>query len=60
MEIVERLRHILTLQRNDLADYLATGGAVDYVAYAKTVGAIGALDMVLAEIADIEKKQLEE
>ena len=60
MEIVERLRHVFALQRQGLVDYLAEGGPVDYAAYAKTVGAIGALDMVLAEIADIEKKQLEE
>lgn len=60
METVDRLRHVFTLQRNDLADHLAAGGAVDHVAYSKIVGAIGVLDMVLAELADIEKKQLEE
>jgi hypothetical protein len=60
METVDRLRHVFTLQRNDLADHLAAGGAVDHAAYSKIVGAIGVLDMVLAELADIEKKQLEE
>jgi hypothetical protein len=60
METLERLRRTLATQRRDLADHLALGGAADFNAYAKAVGAIQTLDMVLGEIADIEKKQLEE
>ena len=60
MEEFDRLRHILTKQRRDLAEHISAGGAVDYIAYSKAVGAIQTLDMVLVEIADIEKKQLED
>lgn len=60
MDEFDRLRHILTKQRQDLAEHISAGGAADYVAYSKAVGAIQTLDMVLAEITDIEKKQLED
>jgi len=60
MDELDRLRHLIAKQRQDLAEHISAGGAVDYVAYSKAVGAIQTLDMVLVEIADIEKKRLED
>lgn len=52
MEPIEKIRRLCTEQRDDLAQYLAVGGAPDYSAYCKAVGAVQALDTVLAAIDD--------
>lgn len=60
MDPIEKLKRVCSEQREDMTQFLASGGVNDYPAYCKVVGALQALDLVLAEIADIEKKLIEE
>jgi hypothetical protein len=55
-----KLKTICTEQRNDLSEHLARGGVADYPAYCKAVGAVQTLDLVLAEIAELERRMAEE
>lgn len=55
-----KLKTVATEQREDLMDLLASGGIPDFNAYARAVGAIQALELVLAEIADLERRMHEE
>lgn len=52
MDLIDKVRRLCAEQRDDLAQYLAVGGAPDYNAYCKAVGAVQALDTVLATIED--------
>jgi len=46
--------------RSGFADHITSGGAGDFSAYCKAVGAIQALDLVLTEIAELERRMREE
>lgn len=54
------LRRDCLEQRTDLSEHLAAGGARSYEEYCKSVGAIGALDRVIAKIEELEKKFVED
>lgn len=60
MDPLEQLRRTCREQRDGLAELMLGGGVADYAAYSKAVGAVQALDLVLNEIAEIEKKYIEE
>jgi hypothetical protein len=60
MDGLEKLRRTCREQREGLAELLTGGGVSDYAAYSKAVGAVQALDLVLNEIAEIEKKYIEQ
>jgi len=55
-----KLKSVATEQKQDLTDLLASGGVKDFTDYSRAVGAIQALDMMLAEIADLERRMMEE
>lgn len=55
-----KLKRVATEQREDLAAHLVAGGVSDFTAYSKAVGAIQALDLMLAEIAELEQQMAEE
>jgi hypothetical protein len=55
-----KIKQVCSLQRKDLADHVAAGGVEDFNAYCKAVGAIQALDLILSEIADLERRAAEE
>lgn len=57
---LHRLKKLCAEQAADLKNHLVGGGAVDYSAYSKAVGAVQALEMVLSEIEEIERLLSEE
>lgn len=60
MDPLDKLKRLCTEQRDDMAAFLVSGGASDYAAYCKAVGAAQALSLVLNAIEDIEKTLIEE
>jgi hypothetical protein len=60
MDPLEKLKRLCREQKDDMAAFMLSGGAQDYPAYCKAVGAAQALELVLNEIADIEKALIEE
>lgn len=55
-----KLRKVAEEQRQDLTDLLASGGVNDFTAYSRAVGAIQALELILSEITDLERRMAEE
>jgi len=55
-----KLKKVATEQREDIAELLVSWGVADFNAYSKATGAIQALDLILAEIAELEQRMLEE
>lgn len=55
-----KLRKVAEEQKSDLTDLLASGGVTDFNSYSRAVGAIQALDLMLVEIAELERRMAEE
>lgn len=60
MNYFEAIRKKIREDLNDLADYLSTGGAVDYPAYRHIVGKIEGLATAERHILDFEERLLKD
>lgn len=60
MKELELIRRKIREDLNDLADFLATGGAADYPAYRHAVGKIEGLAQAERHILDLEERLLKD
>ena len=60
MDPLEKLKRDLSMQRNDMSNFVTGGGPTDFSAYSKAVGSIQTLDMVLAMIEELENNRIED
>jgi hypothetical protein len=60
MKDLEYIRKKIREDLNDLADYLATGGAGDYATYRHAVGKVEGLAAAERHILDLEERIMKE
>jgi hypothetical protein len=57
---LEALRRRMNEYKEQVTEYLLAGGAKDYVQYAKATAKVEAIEIMLADITEIEQRYIED
>lgn len=60
MSITDALRRRMDDHKEQLIDYIAYGGPADFTEYTRAVAKLEALELIRNDIAEIEKKYIED